>query len=370
VKNGIKFTPRGKVVVSGESAAASENGCRLRFTVRDEGIGIPREKLTSIFEPFGQVDASPSRRREGIGLSLAINKQLVELMGGSMEVTSTPGEGSTFSVELPFDLPGEESPPTRRVCTYPGARILVIDDNPLNRDIAGDILRLKEIGVSTAAGGLEGLQMIAENRPHLVFMDIQMPEMDGYRTTRLIREREERGEHLPVIALTANITERDRELAYAAGMDGFLMKPVDIKRIDGVLERWLEEFCVRGEEGPLPDAGDSPAIPGISMEDTLERLGGEYEMLLSLLADYREDYLGFPAQVKELWKRGDHREIYSRIHALKGVSGSLGIREVYGQTEAMGASYRERGLFRLEELEALEEKMDRFQREFALFTKT
>ncbi|MBN2628046.1 MAG: response regulator [Spirochaetales bacterium] len=368
VKNGIKFTPRGMVALTGAVGERNGETCLLRFAVRDEGIGIPREKIASIFEPFGQVDNSLSRSREGIGLSLAINKQLVELMGGTIEVISTLGEGSTFLVKIPFFLPQERGDEQKTACLYPDSRVLVIDDNPLNREIAADILKVKGIKALTAEGGTRGLELVKSERPHLVFMDIQMPEMDGYRATRLLREQEAPDSHIPVVALTANITEKDREEAYASGMDGFLAKPVDIHRIEEVLARWLSEFCVhREEEVPSPPVGPAP-IPGIAMEETLERFGGEYGMLLSLLKDYGEDYEFFPDRVKELWKKGDHREIYGRIHALKGVSGSLGIEEVYSQTQEMSALYREKGLFRLEELEKLEELMNRFHGELNRFT--
>ncbi|MDC7218318.1 MAG: ATP-binding protein [Spirochaetales bacterium] len=369
IKNGLKFTPRGKVTVKAEIRETTENNCRLRISVKDEGIGIPEEKLALIFEPFGQLDSSTQRERGGIGLSLAINKQLVEIMGGMMGVKSSPGEGSEFYIELPFLLGKEEEAQSRKSHpVVPGSRILIVDDNPLNREIAADLLALRKGEVITAAGGREGLDAINELSPHLVFLDIQMPGMDGYTMARLQREREkdQNKGHTPIIALTANFTEEDKKLAYQAGMDGYLTKPVNLPAIDRVLEKWLEPFLSR-EDSSNESPEEHPPIPGIALDETLERFGGEYHLLLELLKDYLEDYRDFPGKMEELYEKKDFKAIHQSTHALKGVSGSLGIEDVFTHSGNLCNKYIRSGLFEREDLSILAGKMARFQKKLNHF---
>ena len=361
VRNGIKFTPRGRVILYADSEETASGKIDLKISVKDDGIGIPTEKIASIFEPFTQVDSSSARRRQGIGLSLAINKQLVELMGGSLDVTSALGEGSVFSLSLPLDKgSAREKGAAGGTYIYPGSKVLIVDDNPMNREIAADLLAMRKIKIVTAAGGREGLDAMAGESPDLVFMDIQMPGMDGYETVRLQREREAGGGRVPIIALTANVTDKDRDLAYNAGMDGFLSKPIDRRKIDIILNKWLKDYRLSLEETESSLPEKHTPIPGIAMEETLERFSGEYDILKELLKDYREDYGDFGAQAADLMEREDKEGLFARIHALKGVSGSLGITDVYEISRRMADGYRETAMIFKEDLAALEGAMSRF----------
>ena len=237
----------------------------------------------------------------------------------------------------------------------------------MNREIAADLLSLRKIKVITAAGGREGLEAISLESPDLVFMDIQMPGMDGYEATRLQREREDTGSRIPIIALTANVMDNDRDMAFKAGMDGFLTKPIDRRKTDIILNKWLKEFRLALDDAEAHDEGENPPIPGIAMEETLERFSGEYDMLKELLGDYREDYRDFCSHIEDLIDRDDTEEVYARIHALKGVSGSLGITEVFNVSRRMADKYRETKSFLSDDIAALKKSMDRFLTELAEF---
>ena len=250
IGNAIKFTSEGHVVLEvkapyGEGEdGEDEDGFLLRFVVRDTGIGIPPEAMEQLYQPFTQADSSTSRRFGGTGLGLAISKQLIELMGGTISVSSRPHEGSTFELTARFHLGSEDA--SKGVERHGPARkaagswhVLLAEDNPVNRLV---ILRqLSELGyhVDAAHNGRQALKKIQERSYDLVLMDCQMPELDGYETTRRIRRMESAGQHLPVIAVTAHALKGDRERCLEAGMDDYLSKPYKLEELAATLERWL-----------------------------------------------------------------------------------------------------------------------------------
>ena len=218
VGNAVKFTERGEVVVT---ATPGE------LRVSDTGIGIAPDVLPRLFEPFSQGDASTTRRYGGTGLGLSISRQLVELMGGRLEASSTPGEGSTFVVKLA--LPACEPPSF--VATLP---VLVGEEDPVNQLVVGEMLRKQGLAVELATDGRQVLEMVAERRYAAVFMDCEMPEVDGFAATAELRRR---GHDVPIIAMTAMAGDRERCLA--AGMDDHLPKPLLGADVAAVLARWL-----------------------------------------------------------------------------------------------------------------------------------
>jgi CheY-like chemotaxis protein len=219
----------------------------VRFTIRDTGIGMPPELRSRLFTPFTQAEPSTSRQYGGTGLGLAICQRIVGLMGGRIEVESTPGEGSTFTFTARFRRtapparePGLAEPVRRAAQRSRGSyRLLLAEDNPVNRLVA--LHQLQDLGyrVDPVADGREVLAALERERYDLVLMDCQMPELDGYETTRRIRRREGGEERIPVIALTAHAMKGDREKCIAAGMDDYLSKPYRKETLDLVLSRWL-----------------------------------------------------------------------------------------------------------------------------------
>ncbi|MFM8444451.1 MAG: ATP-binding protein [Methylococcus sp.] len=254
--NAIKFTARGRVRITVTCLMQTVEVVRLRFDVRDTGIGIDPAVLPRLFQPFNQGEASINRRFGGTGLGLSISKRLVELMGGEIGVCSTPGQGSDFWFILPLargSVAGAgETPVPVASALLDGVRVLAVDDNRINLYLLERVLRKQGASVILAADGMQALQML-ESSPRafdLVLMDVQMPVMDGLAATRAIRA--DLGlASLPVIALSAGVLEEEREAARAAGMDDFLAKPVDLKQLAEVIRR----HC------PASKGGAEPLLP-------------------------------------------------------------------------------------------------------------
>ena len=237
VGNAIKFTQQGGVTIGIDLAGRQDNEVGLEFSVSDTGVGIAQDKLDVIFQAFEQADISTSRQFGGTGLGLAISSRLVSLMGGKLAVMSTEGAGTTFSFVLPFQVAASnelEQTPTGSMPQdaassqeLPPLRILLAEDNIFNQRVAVALLQKWGHRVDVAANGREAVDLSAATDYDLILMDIQMPVMTGLDATRLIREREaQQGGHIPILALTANVMKDDREDFYAAGIDGFVPKPI------------------------------------------------------------------------------------------------------------------------------------------------
>ena len=251
--NALKFTTEGSVTIT---VAPTDRADLLHFSVADTGIGIAPDKLESIFQSFEQADTSYARQYGGTGLGLAISRQLAQMMGGSMWVESMEQLGSTFHFTLHLkpwtgQLP-EAAVNGGQNCTVRNLSLLVVDDNEVNRDVASMMLE-KDHRVTTAANGIEALELLAEQRFDVVLMDVQMPLMDGLATTALIRSLE-RGlpaldrdlpqtlrdslrerladGHVPIVAMTAHAMDGDREMCLASGMDSYITKPFQPARLN------------------------------------------------------------------------------------------------------------------------------------------
>ena len=249
VGNAIKFTQSGSVALVVTRVADGEKSLRLRFEVRDTGIGLSQPAQTRLFQPFSQGDASITRRFGGTGLGLAISKRLVDLMEGEIGVISEEGRGSTFWLELPFERAGvvaetgANTAPVAKETTGPhlgGLHILAVDDNRINLMVLEKALKNEGAEVTLAADGQQALQIL-QARPgdfQVVLMDVQMPVMDGLSATRAIRNDPEL-RHLPVVALTAGVLPEERQAALDAGVDGFLAKPLDLQHMLATLAACL-----------------------------------------------------------------------------------------------------------------------------------
>ncbi|MEO5362238.1 MAG: ATP-binding protein, partial [Magnetococcus sp. DMHC-8] len=290
VGNALKFTPRGRVEVRVRTEEKI-NPLLLHFSVRDTGIGLSREQQDRLFQPFEQADGTTSRRYGGTGLGLAICKRLVEMMDGAIWVESVLGEGSTFhfTVRLfrkaktrrgsPRSVPHttwQQRDPNAVAQQIGGAEVLLVEDNALNQQVAVGILQSVGLLVQVAANGQEALQRLAATHFDCVLMDIQMPGMDGYETTRRIRA-DERFTLLPIIAMTAHAMTGDRDKSLAAGMNDHVVKPINKQQLFAVLLQWIVP-----RERPRPvlyelldpdDLSSACDIAGIDAGDALERLG-------------------------------------------------------------------------------------------------
>jgi signal transduction histidine kinase/ActR/RegA family two-component response regulator len=245
--NAVKFTEHGEVRLRlWTEPLADDEKIQLIIEISDTGIGIAPQAIGHVFDPFSQADNTMSRRYGGTGLGLSITRQLVQAMGGEIGVQSTPGVGSTFTVTMPFELATpsrqiSDSTPAWPSSTRLSGRILIAEDNQINQVLAQQILKRLGLESELAHNGREALARLETESFDAVLMDCQMPEMDGFEATRAIREAEHKlgRKRMPVIAMTANAMDSDREHCLAQGMDDYVAKPFTAARLGETLSRWL-----------------------------------------------------------------------------------------------------------------------------------
>ena len=356
IGNAIKFTDRGDVTVSLEKTAEDGDAVGLRIEVRDTGIGIAPADREEIFESFTQVDGGTTRRFGGTGLGLTISRQLAELMGGAIGVDSRPGGGSTFWFTARFikaadrerrPVPGGTalSPATSK--RQYDARVLLAEDNRVNQEVVSGILALFGLRTEVARNGREAVEAWRSGEFDLIFMDCQMPEMDGYEAARRIREQEvsgaRGGRQTPIVALTAHALESDRQLSLAAGMDDHLSKPFRITQLESILERWLKDYA-------KPDAAVvASAAPGsedVLHSEALESLRalerqGSPGVVRRSVAFYLEDAPPLLRTIRDAVGRADADALRRAAHSLKSSSANLGavrLARLCQELEQIGAT--------------------------------
>jgi PAS domain S-box-containing protein len=248
LSNAFKFTEKGKIEITVDNIRSYDNKVLLLFLVSDTGIGISKNKITNLFQSFHQLDSSTTRKYGGTGLGLSIVKNLIELMGGSIKVESHEGEGSRFFFEIPFIMVQNNAlaippSPTSATETEKKLTILIAEDSKVNQLVVAQFLKKKKWIADIAQNGKEVLEKLESNIYDLILMDIQMPEMDGYEATKLIRENEKNtGSHVPIIALTANATEEDKNKCLEYGMEDFLSKPIKSEKLYSCILKYTESL--------------------------------------------------------------------------------------------------------------------------------
>jgi CheY-like chemotaxis protein/HPt (histidine-containing phosphotransfer) domain-containing protein len=386
----------------------------LWVTIRDTGIGISPEAQAHIFAAFSQADGSTTRKYGGTGLGLAIVKQLVTLMGGHIELQSAPGEGSTFTFSAYFkecDPVQRLQPPSAEksgIGAEPFAhhaegseqvRILLVEDNPVNREVACGMLETLNLRIDTAENGREAVAAVESAEYALIFMDCQMPEMDGFTATQLIREREASTtppshinvrrsvSHVPIVALTAHAMQGDRELCLAAGMDDYLTKPFTLSQLEQVLARWVfnrrpvqVEVCGDVTNAPLQQNSanlqEVPALQkGEPRQDTIGepttidqaalaairalQRPGQPDIVARIVTQYMDSSPEIIDRIRRAVLSTDAVELRAAAHRLKSSSAQLGATALASdcrELEMMGA----RG-----EVERADETLKKLERHYA-----
>ena len=318
--NALKFTEAGSVTLRVRTLDLGDHDVRLRFEVQDTGIGIPADQHGKIFEAFTQADGTSTRRVGGTGLGLTISAHLVQLMGGRIEVESSPGNGSSFHFALTLPLataPPPPPPPPAIPTNLPRMRVLVVEDNAVNRLVVERLLDRMGHEVVVVENGIQAVERTASEAFDAVLMDVQMPEMDGLEATRRIRARESAGgRRQPVIALTAHAMKGDEERCLASGMDAYLSKPLQSAALAAVLAR-VVSGRVPGKAAPSAQPAPVEA-PAFSRAALLEQLGGDKALLREIAGIFVREGPALLEDVRLAIESTDCDRISRAAHRLKG----------------------------------------------------
>ena len=348
--NAIKFTDAGgQIRLEAQLEAENQDKTILRFSVHDSGIGMTLEQQAGLFQSFSQADSSTSRKYGGTGLGLAISKTLSELMGGGISVSSEPGVGSTFSFTAVFGLAREDeilsvsAAGNEDVAGYKlaGARILLVEDNEFNQELAVELLQRHGIAVTVANHGEEALIALDRQEFDGVLMDIQMPVMDGYEATARIRERIEWAD-LPVIAMTANAMESDKQKVLDAGMNDHITKPIEVETMFQTMGRWItvsDNFVVAA----IGTNQGNEVLPEFTTIDTSVGLAvtqNDVSFYRRLLIKFRDGQRDFESTFRAAIESGDATAAERAAHSLKGIAGSIGARAVQSAAAVLEANLR------------------------------
>ena len=391
LNNAVKFTEKGSVVLT-----ISVTDAHIFFDISDTGIGIRQEDIPRLYDAFTQTDMQKNRSKEGTGLGLAISKSVIEMMDGVIAVESEYGEGTTFHITIPkvlgdetlINRPGESD----YKIFAPDAKVLVVDDNSVNLNVACGLLKLCKIAADTAMSGQQAIDMIKENQYDIVFMDHMMPGMDGVEATKIIREM---GVKVTIIALTANAIAGAKEEFFAAGMDDWLTKPINKTLFFKMLERWIPSEKIiktKGETADSTDGGGTGGgtcggtcgetgetggsmqdefrasleqIEGLSVQTGLERTfeWETYEKSLELLITEIDNC---DKKLNKFLALGDMKNFSITVHGMKGALNFVGAIELSGLAYALEhASAKEDAVFCSSNLPPFLEGLNRFGKSLA-----
>jgi len=356
--NALKFTSSGSVGLSITLLESDESKARLLFNVKDTGIGIAAEDQSQLFLPFNQADNSNSRRFGGTGLGLSISNDLLKLMDSEILLDSSPGLGSCFSFELVLAIPSKsmqnqvehELKTRNRILNnttqvLAGAKILVVEDNTFNQQIIKELLSQAGILSELANNGQEALEMLKQGEFNAVLMDLHMPIMNGFEATKQIRSQACFA-ILPVIALTASVSQADRELCLAVGMNDFIGKPFNSNQLLSTLAQWIKpEQAIDTASEDLTvvetDIFGNNQLPGFDIKNLLLALSNNQEMAMQLLLSFSASIKNLPAELDTLLAAGEREFAKEKLHTIKGAAGNLGATRLHAAAQALEAEINE-----------------------------
>lgn len=365
LSNALKFTPQGSVALSADLTRRADGGHWLRLTVADTGPGIPAALMPRLFQRFEQADDASGRHAGGTGLGLAIVRELAQLMGGQIEVASAPGAGACFTLWLPsrpadvaepHPLRGPQAPAVADPGPQAGARrgrILLAEDNPTNQIVAVGLLdQLGQDDVTVVANGRLALEAAQRQPFELIFMDCQMPEMDGYEATRALRAG---GCTTPIVAMTANAVAGDRERCLRAGMNDYLNKPVETGALATVLRCWLPMPAPAGQPHGAPAAPGGPASglhPDFDRAGTLARLDGDAALALAVTRSFESNAPPLLDSLAGALALGDVPAARAAAHTLVGGAAAAGAQAAVAQLRTLEAALQSGDLAAARDLHA------------------
>jgi len=377
ISNAIKFTNQGEITVAIESGRKRGRKVKLKFSVRDTGIGMSQEQLDSLFEPFSQADNSMTRKFGGTGLGLVITRRLIEIMNGHMEVESTPGSGSNFIFDIELDLVTEETAELlgaspiitvnhmtmkeknlEKLQKIRGAKVLLVEDNTINRQVAMEMLSHVGIVVDSAENGKEAVDMLLEEHRDYdaIFMDVQMPIMDGYKATETIRAA---GVTVPIIALTAHVMPAAIKRCLQSGMNDHLNKPLNPELLYASLLKWIKpgqrETIEENRKAMLPPV-EKPKLcdmPGLNISRALEPLDGDTALLAQLLNSFRKDFGAEGNCIIRAFDSGDFSYLKHTFHKIKGSASYIGADDLRNIASTLEEKLFNNEAVSLDEVEAL-----------------
>ncbi|MBF0228760.1 MAG: response regulator [Desulfamplus sp.] len=384
VNNAIKFTTKGEIIITVRNKEADNNQHNIEktsnetkneeadlkndpnqviisFSVSDTGIGIPKDRMNRLFQPFSQADASTTRKYGGTGLGLVISKRLVELMGGNISVQSQEGEGSTFEftasfekgfdIIKPVDKRADSSKPVYGIGSnvslpdFPiaGTRVLLAEDNSFNQIVALKVLEKMGIHADLANNGKEAVEAVRKKPYDIILMDIQMPQMDGLEAARIIRAEKF---DIPIIAMTANTTLQDRENCVAAGMDSYISKPVDHDKLRDVIYKHAITYIPPDQikssvsdinsQSSCMDSQPSSLSAIFDREDFLNRIGGNDDLVNQIIETIPENLSQYIHKLKTAADNNDVQGVIREAHGIKGFAANCSahrLRDAAFQTE-------------------------------------
>jgi signal transduction histidine kinase/DNA-binding NarL/FixJ family response regulator len=342
MSNAAKFTSNGTVTLRLRELSGPNGMCILRIEVEDTGIGIDAAGRKKLFKPFSQVDASISRRFGGTGLGLTISKEIAERLGGEMGVESEPGKGSIFWLQMrvePTEAPDIVAPNERPtgLSSLATLKVLLVEDNKINQQIAVRFLDRLGQKADIACNGVEAIDAAAGQRYDVILMDMQMPVMDGIQAARAIRGAEGPNQTTPIIAMTANASDEDREACREAGMNGFESKPITLARLHAVLSgSQLQPSAAGAAHIQKHEVQSFPAMPGVDparKAELIDALGPE--IFDELVASFFHDAEALVADYAAAIAAEDETAADKALHTLKGAAANVGFKSVAETAQAL-----------------------------------
>lgn len=358
--NALKFTAAGSVTLH-----TSYTGSEWTIDVTDTGEGVPDDKRESIFDPFVQADSASSRRFGGTGLGLPISRKLSEAMGGSLILAHTSPAGSTFRLTLPLAL--SEEPPleeqSQRILQIVQGRVLVVEDDEASQYVAQTLLESLKCPARIASSGAEALDLLRAEEFDLVLIDCEMPELDGYETTRGARKL--LASHIPIIAMTASTTASDRQRCFDAGMDDILPKPFGKSALNDMLCKWLSPQSASGSESVLSErVAALPTLDASVFEELRESLHWQLPPLRKIYASFRESADDTANLAAGAAGDGEQELAIRKLHSLQGSAGLVGARQIEHLAAWLTRAVKEKMRQDVEEtLPLLRAAIQRFQQE-------